>query len=63
MKRTPEAFEMLQVWTSPRGTIYRVVDLKEKDVVVLRQGVEGRGRALRKKRHDVRGWTFESFIS
>ena len=53
-----EAFQVGEVWQSPRGTLYRVQN-REWNNVVLRLGTHGNGRMVRRRWDDVLGWTLQ----
>lgn len=45
-----------QVWRSPKGTLYRVVECRRRGQAVLRQGIDGSGRVDRRPWDAVFGW-------
>jgi hypothetical protein len=50
-----DQFIVGEVWESPRGTLYRVVE-RNAFQAVLRLGVSGYGRKIRRGWSDVIGW-------
>lgn len=53
-----EIFRVAEVWVSPRGTIYRVIEATHPSgrQLRLRVGANGTGRSIFRDRGDVLGW-------
>lgn len=56
-----DSFHVGQVWQSPRGCIYTVIKVENRQAA-LRLGSDGRGRIVRRKWDDVINWVLISDI-
>ena len=55
-----DCFHVGQVWQSPKGSLYRVVEVKKGGQAKLRMGVDGSGRAARRDWDAVINWVLHS---
>lgn len=53
-------FHVGQVWESPRGMLYKVIEVRRGGKAVLRLGVDGKGRIVRRNWDAVMGWVIYS---
>lgn len=51
-----DCFHVGQVWESPRGFLYRVINNRVGGQAALRLGVDGKGRIVRRGWSDVLNW-------
>ena len=51
-----DSFHVGQAWESPKGTLYKVIEVKRGGQAVLRLGVDGKGRIVRRDWCAVVGW-------
>lgn len=52
-----DCFHPGQVWESPRGTLYKVIENRVGGQATLRLGADGKGRIHRRGWSDVINWT------
>ena len=55
-----DSFHVGQVWESSKGTLYTVVEVRRGGQAILRLGVDGKGRIVRRDWDAVVGWSLYS---
>ena len=53
-------FHVGQVWEPSKGTLYKVIEVRRGGQAVLRLGVDGKGRIVRRDWDAVVGWRLYS---
>lgn len=51
-----DSFNVGQVWESSKGNLYRVISVQRGGKALLRLGVDGKGRVMRRDWDAVIGW-------